>query len=200
MFPRFISSMMKKQSLSGSFSAFLQNVQNTPSRSSNPPSETSNQQTWHTGGSYTASNGYTQSIAEPSGQTSNPSEITTDNTDTNNTIASTTENNLGDLVDDTTTSIDDIIKGKKYTKIPTSSAPIKTQQTKNSGGSAVIPIAAGLSAAAAAGIGAKAYIDRKNNSDNGDEEEYENDNWEDEDINSNYDDSDIIKDCLESIV
>ncbi len=166
--------------------------------SSNPPSETSNQQTWHTGGSYTASNGYTQSIAEPSGQTSNPSEITTDNTDTNNTIASTTENNLGDLVGDTTTSIDDIIKGKKYTKIPTSSAPIKTQQAKNSGGSAVIPIAAGLSAAAAAGIGAKAYIDRKNNSDNGDEEEYENDNWEDEDINSNYDDSDITEDKLTS--
>ena len=42
----------------------------------------------------------------------------------------------------------------------------------------VIPIAAGLSAAAAAGIGAKAYLDRKNNNDNGETDDIETEDWE----------------------
>ena len=57
------------------------------------------------------------------------------------------------------TSIDDIIKGNKYSKIPTSSAPIGKATTTT--GSSVIPISAGLSAAAAVGLGAKALLDKK---------------------------------------
>ena len=85
------------------------------------------------------------------------------------------EVNLADLVDGNTTSIDDIIKGNKYAKVPTSSVPLSSKN--RSSGSAVIPIAAGLSAAAAAGIGAKAYIDHKKNSDNDDDEIY-TDEWD----------------------
>ena len=83
-------------------------------------------------------------------------------------------------------SIDEIIKGGKYTKIPTSTKPITT----TSGGSSVIPIAAGLSAAAAAGIGAKAYMDHKRNSENeDDDDDYDSDDWGDEEnIDISYDD------------
>ena len=138
-----------------------------------PPSETpitesTNQATspvYHTGGGYSESTGYTSEVPEDT-----PLDTTTEET----------TNTLDDLMGETTTSIDDIIKGNKYTKIPTSTTPIKRNSPKNSSGSAIIPVAAGLSAAAAAGIGAKAYIDRKNNSDNGDEEEYEDD-WSEED-------------------
>lgn len=95
---------------------------------------------------------------------------------------------------DVTTSIDDIVKGSKYTKIPTSSKPISaTSKSGGSGSSAVIPIAAGLSAAAAAGIGAKAYMDRKKNNDVDEEEDdnFETEEWSGEEDNSNikYDES-----------
>lgn len=62
---------------------------------------------------------------------------------------------------------DEIVKGNEYTKIPTSDTPI---ETKHKSGNGFIPIAAGLSAAAAAGIGAKVYMDRKNNNDNGEDD------------------------------
>ena len=39
----------------------------------------------------------------------------------------------------------------------------------------IIPVAAGLSAAAAAGLGAKAYLDRKENNDNGEEDDWQTD-------------------------
>jgi hypothetical protein len=56
-----------------------------------------------------------------------------------------------------------------------------------------IPIAAGLSAAAAAGIGAKAYMDRKKNNDFNDDEDddFETEEWsgDDESVNVDYDDS-----------
>ena len=116
---------------------------------------------YHTGGGYSESAGYTPAVEQPIEQ------LPTDTTD---------GNSIEDIMNETSTSIDDIIKGNKYTKIPTSTTPIK-KPTSKSGGSAVIPIAAGLSAAAAAGIGAKAYIDRKNNSDNGDDEEEFEDDW-----------------------
>ena len=76
-------------------------------------------------------------------------------------------------------SLDDIIKGSKYQKIPTTNKPVQTN--KKSGSSSVIPIAAGLTAAAAAGIGAKAYMDYKKNNATG-EDEY------DEEYNDQYDD------------
>ena len=116
----------------------------------------------HTGGGYSETGGYVGETGE-------------------------VEPELADLVDEAATSIDDIIKGSKYTKIPTSSTPIAGPKAGSSG-SAVIPIAAGLSAAAAAGLGAKAYMDRKHNNENGEDDIY-TDDWSDEDsIEVEYDD------------
>ena len=81
------------------------------------------------------------------------------------------------LIDDASDSIEDIIQRGRTTKIPTSSVPI--QPTVKSTGNSVIPIAAGLSAAAAAGIGAKAYIDHKNNSISNDDIDTED--WSEDD-------------------
>ena len=105
------------------------------------------------------------------------------------------------LLDYNTTSIDEIVKGSKYTKIPTSSKPISATTTSSgSGSSAVIPIAAGLSAAAAAGIGAKAYMDRKKNNDTeDDDDEFDTEEWsEDESYSDSYDDSSDTEAYLDS--
>jgi len=86
---------------------------------------------------------------------------------------------------DTDSALDNIINSSKYTKVPTSTSTT----SKKKGSSSVIPIAAGLSVAAAAGIGAKAYLDRKNNNEFDDEEdeeyegEYEDDSFESDDWN-----------------
>lgn len=56
--------------------------------------------------------------------------------------------------------------GNDYTKIPTSSAPITTTTTGQK--KSIIPVIAGLSAAAVAGIGTKAYLDKKENNENED--------------------------------
>ena len=106
---------------------------------------------YHTGGGYTESDGFTGADTVDT-----PTEVDTE---------------IEDILGDTTDSIDDIIKGNKYTKIPTSSTPI-THPSSGSTGSAVIPIAAGLSAAAAAGIGAKAYMDHKKNNENDDDDDF----------------------------
>ncbi len=82
----------------------------------------------------------------------------------------------------------DIKEGNKY-KLPTSSRPTTptTQPPTSSKGNSVIPVLAGLSAAAAAGIGAKAYMDRKKNNDNESEEEFKSEDWSDNnDINIEY--------------
>ena len=89
-------------------------------------------------------------------------------------------------VEEANNSIDDIIKKGKYTKIPTSSVPIQPQ-TKSTG-NAVIPIAAGISAAAAAGIGAKAYMDHKNNSVSDDDIDTED--WSEDDSLLEIDEND----------
>ena len=89
----------------------------------------------------------------------------------------------------TTAPIDeDVIKPGNTYKLPTSTKPATTTTTTSSGGSSVIPVLAGLGAAAAAGIGAKAYIDRKNNRDNDEEaEEFKAEDWSaDENINVEY--------------
>ena len=142
--------------------------------------------TVHTGGGYSASNGYT-GTGDYTGANTGTGDYTGANSETGVTddISGITS-----VLDDGTTSIEDVIKGSKYTKIPTSSKPITT--TSSSGSSAVIPIAAGLSAAAAAGIGAKAYMDRKRNNDNGedDEDEFDTDEWTGDDaVDIQYDDS-----------
>lgn len=145
-----------------------------------PPSNgngtnTGSTNTIHTGGGYTGSSGYT----------SGPETTTGDITD----ASSETDSSITGAITEGTTSIEDVIKGSKVTKIPTSPSPVTTTSS-NSGSSAVIPIAAGLSAAAAAGIGAKAYMDRKHNNDNGedDEDEFDTDEWSgDDSIDIQYD-------------
>lgn len=90
---------------------------------------------------------------------------------------------------ETTVPIDeDVIKPGNTYKLPTSTKPTATTTTTSSGGSSVIPVLAGLGAAAAAGIGAKAYIDRKNNRDNDEEdEEFKAEDWSDDNsINVEY--------------
>lgn len=72
-------------------------------------------------------------------------------------------------------------------KFPEQDKPV---EKKSDGVSAVIPIAAGLSAAAAAGIGAKIFMDKKNNSENGEEDDFETDDWSEEgQLEIDYDDN-----------
>ncbi len=74
-----------------------------------------------------------------------------------------------EAIEEASDSINSIIgTAKDYTKIPVSSGPIKSTS-----GSAAIPVAAGLSTAAAAGIGAKAFLDRNKEDDY--EEDYDDD-------------------------
>ena len=95
---------------------------------------------------------------------------------------------FGDEGDEFDSLADIIANGDKLTEIPQSSTPIKANS--NGGASAVIPIAAGLSAAAAAGIGAKVFMDKKNNADNGEDDEFDTDDWsEDGQIEIDYDES-----------
>ena len=132
--------------------------------------------TYHTGGGYSGTGGYTEN------NPTLPTDVTTETT--------SGLDDIKDTLSDGTTSIEDVIKGSKYTKIPSTPSPVITSSTSG-GASAVIPIAAGLSAAAAAGIGAKAYMDRKKNNDNGeDEDEFETDEWSgDDSVDIQYDDS-----------
>ena len=80
--------------------------------------------------------------------------------------------------DEDSTSIQDVIENDNTIKqIPKIDNPITpTKKTSNS----VIPIAAGLSVAAAAGIGAKAYMDYKKNNATGEEEDEYEDEYEDD--------------------
>jgi len=78
-------------------------------------------------------------------------------------------------------------KGNTYTKIPTSTISKVETTTSGGGGNSAIPILAGISAAAAAGIGAKAYMSRKKNTDN--DSEIETEEWSE---TNSYTDSDSI--------
>ena len=70
---------------------------------------------------------------------------------------------------DGTTSISDILGGKSITKVK-SNTPISGKSKISGSSSKVIPLAAGLTAAAAAGIGAKAYLDSRDREDENEEE------------------------------
>ncbi len=135
------------------------------------PSSNGGTTTVHTGGGYSRTGGYSG---------------------TNNYISTPgTSDTIKNNVTKGKTSVDDIIKGSKYTKIPTNTTPINTKSSSDGLG-AVIPIAAGLSAAAAAGIGAKAYLDHKKNNDNDeDDDEFGAEEWngDEENIEIDYDDS-----------
>ena len=125
--------------------------------------------TTHTGGGYTGDSGYV-----------------TDGVPENTESIVGTEGVLDEELDEAADSIDSIISGgSNFTKLPTSNSAVASG---SSSGSAVIPVVAGLSAAAAAGIGAKAYMDRKNNNDNG-EDDFEAEEWTGEDdLDIDYDD------------
>lgn len=150
-----------------------------PSNGNGIESTTGSTNTIHTGGGYTGTSGYTSGTVNTTG---NITEGTTD-------AGLGTDSSITGALTEGTTSIEDVIKGSKVTKIPTSPSPVTTTSS-SSGSSAVIPIAAGLSAAAAAGIGAKAYMDRKHNNDNGedDEDEFDTDEWSgDDSVDIQYD-------------
>ena len=149
---------------------------NTGTTTTTTGGSTTGSGTFHTGGGYTGTGGYTEN------NTTLPTDATTETT--------SGLDDIKDTLADGTTSIEDVIKGSKYTKIPSTPSPVTTSQSSG-GASAVIPIAAGLSAAAAAGIGAKAYMDRKKNNDNGeDEDEFDTDEWSgDDSVDIQYDDS-----------
>jgi len=153
--------------------------------SDNPPNDETTQ---HSGGGYTGTGGYTPAPADNGGNNSGGYTATDHSGNssggytatsnggryygggTSGETITTPPENIDQSAEEVKSSIDEIVKGSKYTKIPTATTPITTK--KSSGGSAVIPIAAGLSAAAAAGIGAKAYMDKKNADSYDDEDEY----------------------------
>ena len=78
---------------------------------------------------------------------------------------------LSDVLDDSSKTIDEILHGNKYGRIPTSSKPINV--SGKSGTTSAIPIAAGLTTASAAGLAAKAYIDHKKANEEDEEEDYD---------------------------
>lgn len=161
-------------------------TQNTePPKISTPNTNNDNGgSTQHTGGGYSASSGY-------KGYSDFDSDYDYSIDDSDDFTS------IDDMLSDSTTSIDDVIKGSKYTKIPTSSKPI-TSSSSGKGGSTVIPVIAGLSAAAAAGVGAKVYMDRKNNNDNGEDDEIATEEWSGEDsLDIEYDDSKETQEYLD---
>jgi len=146
-----------------------------------PPSNNSSTQppTQHTGGGYSGTGGY----RPYTGSSSNQTDIT-------DTVVPEEPSTIDDILKDSSTSIDSVVKGNKYTKIPTSSKPLTGASSSSGGGSTVIPIVAGVSAAAAAGLGAKAYMDRKKNNENSDDEDITTEEWSGDDtISLDYDDS-----------
>ena len=139
----------------------------------------------HTGGGYSSSSGYT-GTGDYNSDTSNATPSTPS---TPETMA---PGNTSKLSDEELTSIKNVIDNSKIhtTTIPKSNTPISSDTKSGGGGSSVIPISAGLTAAAAAGLGAKAYLDRKNNNDNGSSDEINTDEWTgDESVDIKYDDS-----------
>ena len=141
-----------------------------------PPAETNNNNNWQPSNSNNNNNYNNYSNETPINNDVETGEETM-----------TTEPEIPEGSDETAPSSempdDEIVKGNEYTKIPTSDTPI---ETKHKSGNSFIPIAAGLSAAAAAGIGAKAYMDRKNNNDNG-EDDFTSEEWDgDESTISDY--------------
>ena len=139
-------------------------AENTNSDNPTPAASVPTGEPSHTGGGYSNTGEYIPDDIPPEAVDEdsliNPEDITSED------------------YEEATDSITSIIGGDNgFTKLPTSNTAIKTS---SSSGNAVIPVVAGLSAAAAAGLGAKAYLDRKNNNDNG-ESDFETEEWTGED-------------------
>lgn len=144
-----------------------------------------------TGGSYSGNQGYSSSSGDYSGNYAEAAPATSE--DYNSTEGAPVPEEDG--VETDISSIEDVVKSNDYTKIPSSTEPLTSSSSK-SGGSSVIPIAAGLSAAAAAGIGAKAYMDRKRN--NADEDDFESEEWTgDESMDIEYEDQSAKEEYLD---
>ena len=67
------------------------------------------------------------------------------------------------------------------TSIPSSSSPILSSDGGSGAGSKLVPLGAGLGAASVAGIGAKAYLDKREKSSEEDEDELETEEWASQD-------------------
>ena len=76
-------------------------------------------------------------------------------------------------------SFSEIVGGNEYTNIPTSASPITTTTTTGTKKS-IIPVIAGLGSAAVAGIGTKAFLDKKEEA-NEETEDFEAEEWTEED-------------------
>ena len=149
----------------------------------------------NTGGDTGGNTGGNTGGTNPGGYTG-PSDETVDETHTGSGFGEDEfsgtpfeiDEGFGDEGDEFDSLADIIANGDKLTEIPSSSTPIKAES--KGGASAVIPIAAGLSAAAAAGIGAKVFMDRKNNAENDEDDEFDTDDWsEDGQIEIDYEES-----------
>lgn len=161
------SSNNNQNSNNGDTSNSSNNGGNQSNGSQNGGSQSGNNQ--YGGGGF-SNNGYT-------GETSNP-----------------TDPNAGkeEIFDEETVSgsLSDLIGGNDYVEVPTSSTPISTTTTATTKKS-VIPVIAGLGAATVAGIGTKAYLDKKEHVDD-DEEDFETEEWEgDEQMDLNYGDDTV---------
>ena len=93
-----------------------------------------------------------------------------------------------------------ITGGNEYVEIPTSSTPL-TAPTETVGKKSIIPVIAGLGAAAVAGIGTKAYLDKKEENENN-KADMETDDWESdgEQVDFDYNNENVAvieKDYLE---
>ena len=97
--------------------------------------------------------------------------------DENSNLSGEQTSGILDSLGDMTGSLNEIV-GNNKTNIPTSSAPILAGDgtIKKS----MIPLGAGLGAAALAGIGTKAYLDKKNKSSEEDDENIDAEEWEED--------------------
>lgn len=99
--------------------------------------------------------------------------------------SSITSGDLMDSLGNATGSLSDIATSS--TNIPTSASPILTSDGLKPKSSSVIPIAAGLGAAGLAGLGTKAYLDKKENEDEEEEDSIETEEWEEDADSMNID-------------
>lgn len=98
-----------------------------------------------------------------------------------------TETELETPLEESSDSLAGLVGGNDYVNIPTAQTPITADPTTTQKKSS-IPVIAGLSAAAVGGIGTKAFLDRKENSKNDDENEVESEEWDGEsELDMNYD-------------
>lgn len=193
---------------------------NTPVEVSKPDFSTSNSQSNTSSGTHSSVSNNTGTTSTPSNQQSTNdiissagTGITPGGTSTNNSspniggllgkdAASVVEdvvasdssvvseevlNSLGDV----SGSLTGITGGSSRTNIPTSSAPIVTPEIKSS--SSMIPLSAGLGAAAAAGIGAKAYMDKRERAKEENEDSINTEEWEEDadSLSVDYEENDL---------